>query len=107
MSPATAAAAPVVQTTARAFGLKSIADSVASALEDRFARMLPQLEVQVVGFRGAFTGRLWWVASYYTVGAELRIVRADLSARELGDLPLPDVVNLVEGRIRAQIPGDA
>ena len=63
MSPATAAAAPVVQTTARAFGLKSIADSVASALEDRFARMLPQLEVQVVGFRGAFTGRLWWVAS--------------------------------------------
>ena len=84
MSPATAAAAPVVKTTARAFGLKSIADSVASALEDRFARMLPQLEVQVVGFRGAFTGRLWWVASY-TVGAELRIVRADLSARELGD----------------------
>lgn len=106
MSPATAAAAPVVQTTARAFGLKSIAGSVASALEDRFARMLPQLEVQVVGFRGAFTGRLWWVASY-TVGAELRIVRADLSARELGDLPLPDVVNLVEGRIRAQIPGNA
>ena len=106
MSPATAAAAPVVQTIARAFWLKSIADSVASALEDRFARMLPQLEVQVVGFRGAFTGRLWWVASY-TVGAELRIVRADLSARELGDLPLPDVVNLVEGRIRAQIPGNA
>ena len=106
MSPATAAAAPVVKTTARAFGLKYIADSVASALEDRFARMLPQLEVQVVGFRGAFTGRLWWVASY-TVGAELRIVRADLSARELGDLPLPDVVNLVEGRIRAQIPGNA
>lgn len=106
MSPATAAAAPVVQTTARAFGLKSIADSVASALEDRFARMLPQLEVKVIGFRGAFTGRLWWVASY-TVGAELRIVRADLSAQELGDPLLPDMVNLVEGRIRAQIPGNA
>ena len=49
MSPATAAAAPVVQTIARAFWLKSIADSVASALEDRFARMLPQLQACVSG----------------------------------------------------------
>ena len=40
-------------------------------------------------------------------GAELRIARADLSARELGDPLLPDMVNLVEGRIRAQIPGNA
>ena len=102
MSPATAAAAPVVKTTARAFGLKSIADSVASALEDRFARMLPQLEVQVVGFRGAFTGRLWWIASWQE-GNVLHTARAEITPEELGDLPMLDVVTLVDGRIRSQI----
>ena len=92
--------------SARAFGLKAVATGVAAALEDRFERAFPALSVRILGYRGAFTGRLWWIASY-TDGAELRIDRADLSARELGDLPLPDVVNLVEGRIRARIPGNA
>lgn len=88
--------------SARAFGLKAVATGVAAALEDRFERAFPALSVRILGYRGAFTGRLWWIACWQE-GNVLHTARADLAPEELGDLPMLDVVTLVDSRIRSQI----
>ena len=89
-------------TAARAFGLKAVATGVAAALEDRFERAFPALSVRILGYRGAFTGRLWWIASWQE-GNVLHTARAEITPEELGDLPMLDVVTLVDSRIRSQI----
>ena len=88
--------------SARAFGLKAVATGVAAALEDRFERAFPALSVRILGYRGAFTGRLWWIASWQE-GNVLHTARAEITPEELGDLPMLDVVTLVDSRIRSQI----
>lgn len=91
-------------TAARAFGLRPLAEGIASDIEAAYERTRPELHVRVRGYHGKHTGRVWWIASWQD-GDVVRIARADLSAAELGDLPMLDVANIARRRIDAGICG--
>ena len=89
-------------TAARAFGLRPLAEGIAADIEAAYERTRPELHVRVRGYHGRHTGRLWWIASWQD-GDVLHTARAEITPEELGDLPMLDVVTLVDGRIRSQI----
>lgn len=91
-------------TAARAFGLKPLSEGIAADIEAAYERTRPELHVRVRGYHGKHTGRVWWIASWQD-GDVVRIARADLSAAELGDLPMLDVANIARRRIDAGICG--
>ena len=89
-------------TAARAFGLRPLAEGIAADIEAAYERTRPELHVRVRGYHGRHTGRVWWIASWQD-GDVLHTARAEITPEELGDLPMLDVVTLVDSRIRSQI----